>query len=127
MKKFIAIMLCLAMLVSVVVISTSAAAEKNSLIDVLAPYGVKPTYCADPVVTAPIVDGSIYDEDGNPEYTVVREFTNLTDPYAGLTFDQYQDNFNFGKNCWPNNRVTVKECVAQDSEYMHKYRWKTLR
>ena len=114
MKKLFAIVLCLAMLVSAVAISTSAA-DKNSLIDVLSPYGMKPTYAPDSITTAPVVDGVV----NTDEYTYVREFTNLSDPYVGKTFEDYTENYNFGGNCWPNNNVTVREYVAQDANYIY--------
>lgn len=113
MKKIIAIMLCLAMLVSVVVLSASALGSDSlgaSVADSLRPFGVTPTFVDGNVSTAPVMDGVVNEN----EYTSVRVFEALKDNGADIPYE-----VNFGGGSAPVEGASVTEYVAQDEDNIY--------
>ncbi|MBE6531306.1 MAG: hypothetical protein E7679_04365 [Ruminococcaceae bacterium] len=118
MKKILAIMLCLAMLVSAVALTVSAAAPADelpaslgvSVADILRPYGITPTFVADNTTTAPVMDGVV----NEGEYTSKRVMSSMEDNGTTIPYE-----VNFGGGCAPSGNNSVTEYVAQDEDNIY--------
>ncbi|MBE6531114.1 MAG: hypothetical protein E7679_03345 [Ruminococcaceae bacterium] len=115
MKKFIAIMLCLAMLVSAVALTISAT-ERDlgalgvNVADLLRPYGINPTFVSENISTAPVMDGVV----NLNEYTSKRVFKAKNEDGVDLPYE-----LNFGALAEPQQGYSVTEYVAQDDENIY--------